>query len=207
MIKAIGRGIDKKDVGQAALDYASNGYPIFPAYLNREGKKIPLCRWGKGVVDWNAAKQSAFLAKQNAPEKPWKHSTLYHLRATTDPAFVRRWWARWPYAMIGLPTGQISGIVVLDVDIKNGVNGLEELRKRGFDLGQTAVSRTPTGGYHFFYKAPKGLAVKSSVGEIAPGVDVRGDGGMVILPPSNPRRGAEGYRFEALDPSELGAVH
>lgn len=104
--------------------------------------------------------------------------------ATTDAAQIRAWWARWPLAMIGMPTGARSGIDVLDVDRKGGVDGLANLRALGIDPFQLSpiVAETPSGGLHFYMA--HGGPLKNSAGLLAEGVDVRGDGGMVTLPPS-----------------------
>ena len=104
--------------------------------------------------------------------------------ATTDAATIRGWWTRWPLAMIGMPTGARSGIDVLDVDRKNGVDGLENLRALGIDPFRLSpiVAETPSGGLHFYFT--HGGPLKNSVGLLAEGVDMRGDGGMATLPPS-----------------------
>lgn len=104
--------------------------------------------------------------------------------ATTDHRQIRTWWARWPFAMIGMPTGARSGVVVLDVDRKNGVDGLANLRAAGVNpfTWTPIVAHTPSGGLHFFMRYTG--EVKNSAGMLAAGVDLRGDGGMIVLPPS-----------------------
>lgn len=67
------------------------------------------------------------VGKDKRPRVKWKEG------ATTDAATIRDWWVRWPLAMIGMPTGKRSGVVVLDVDRKNGVDGLANLRAIGID--------------------------------------------------------------------------
>ena len=101
--------------------------------------------------------------------------------ASSDPDVIAGWWDQWPNALIGLPTGITSGLVVVDVDVKHGRNGFLALRDR--DLGCTFATETPSGGMHFFYRHP-GAVVKNSTSKLADGVDVRGDGGYVIFPPS-----------------------
>lgn len=115
--------------------------------------------------------------------------------ATRDRETIKQYWTRWPNAMIGMPTGKRSGYAVLDVDMKEGVDGLANLRAAGFDpFGKTrAMSRTPSGGYHFYFRYTD--PIKNSAGLLAAGVDVRGDGGYVVLPPSFPDNGSDGYRF------------
>lgn len=116
--------------------------------------------------------------------------------ASTDPETIRRWWAQWPLAMIGMPTGERSGLVVLDIDRKNGVDGLANLRAAGIDPYSLSpvVSLTPSGGLHVFmrYNGP----VRNSAGLLAAGVDIRGDGGYVVLPPSLPSITGSEYKWE-----------
>ena len=100
--------------------------------------------------------------------------------ATTDPAKVRRMWKRWPDAMPAIPTGEASGLAVLDLDRKDGKDGFAALRALGFDpdtLSQVMVE-TPTGGGHLIFRHVPGL--RSSAGQIGPGVDVRAEGGFVV---------------------------
>lgn len=103
-------------------------------------------------------------------------------RATAEE--IRAWWQRWPNVNIGIVTGIISGLVVLDVD---GPAGEETLKKQGFDLPPTVCSRTGGGGWHFFFAYP-GFECRNFTGKtgetVLPGVDFRGDGGYVLAPPS-----------------------
>lgn len=104
--------------------------------------------------------------------------------ATTDAAQIRAWWTAWPLAMIGMPTGARSGVDVLDLDRKNATDGVANLLATGVDPYALTpiVAQTPSGGLHFFLA--HGGPLKNSAGILAEGVDVRGDGGFVILPPS-----------------------
>jgi hypothetical protein len=102
---------------------------------------------------------------------------------------VVRDWERWPDANIGAPTGAANNFWVLDVDTVegHGVDGsasLRELVAKNSELPHTRMSKTPTGGLHYLFKCPPGAHIKNSASEIGPGLDVRGDGGMVLLPPS-----------------------
>lgn len=95
---------------------------------------------------------------------------------------------------IGLATGERSGCVIIDVDYKppghpKAVNGLEEFAALcGGVIPDTLTVATPSGGFHFYYKWP-GFKVKNSVAQLAPGVDVRGDGGYAVLPPTRHKNG------------------
>lgn len=98
-------------------------------------------------------------------------------RATTSEAILRAWWAEWPDAN---PAGVFD--LVIDVDVKDGKQGAEGMADLdALDLlPATYTQRSPTGGFHLFYTAP-GADVPNSVSKIAPGIDVRGPHGFVLL--------------------------
>lgn len=104
--------------------------------------------------------------------------------ASTDSAQVRAWWEEHPGASIGTPTGPSLGAWVLDVDQPNGPASLEELEGLFGPLPETREQRTGGGGRQLFFRWPEGRDIRNSAGKIGPGLDVRGDGGYVILPPS-----------------------
>lgn len=96
---------------------------------------------------------------------------------------VRQWFKRWPKANLSVVTGTISGIVVLDVDPKNGgKQSLAELEARHGPLEKTVEALTGGGGRHIYFAHP-GFEVRNRAG-FAPGLDLRGDGGVIIVPPS-----------------------
>lgn len=104
-----------------------------------------------------------------------------HRHATDDE--VRAWFQRWPNGNVGLVTGVISGLVVLDIDPKHeGEASLEALIHQHGPLPHTVEARTGGGGRHLYFLHPGGL-VRNKVG-LAPGMDLRGDGGCVVAPPS-----------------------
>lgn len=103
--------------------------------------------------------------------------------ATTDHAAIRRMFANPRAVMIGVPTGEAWGVIVVDVDVKNGAQGDAWLQENAHRLPQTRTIRTGSGGLHIYLLWP-GRPVKNSASKIAPGIDVRGDGGYVIVPPS-----------------------
>lgn len=106
--------------------------------------------------------------------------------ASADAGLVSAWWRRWPAANIGLPTGQASGVDVVDVDRKaagSGFAAFDSARHEGLVPDWLAVVRTPSGGAHFYF--PADPARSQSSWQAAPArVDFRGAGGYVVVPPS-----------------------
>ena len=80
-----------------------------------------------------------------------------------------------------MPTGGITGIAVLDLDVKKGKNGLAEIPD--WENLSPTIARTGSGGVHVYFRTD-GAIIRNSTDKIAPGVDTRGEGGYVILPPS-----------------------
>lgn len=108
--------------------------------------------------------------------------------ATTDAEQIERWWARWPHALIGCACGP-SGFWVLDLDPPDGEASLQALIRQHGGFRETRAARTGRGGRHLYWEM-SGKRVRNSAGKIGPNIDVRGDGGYVILPPSEASTGA-----------------
>lgn len=104
--------------------------------------------------------------------------------ATTDEGVVRRWWGGWPSANVGVPTGEASGLLVLDVDAGDGLDSIVDLALRRGEPPRTARARTGGGGEHLYFAFSADEEVRNSQGYLGPGLDVRGAGGYVIVPPS-----------------------
>ena len=102
---------------------------------------------------------------------------------------------RWPDANIGIVTGAISGIIVLDID---GAKGKESIKKHNLHLPPTPAARSGGDGLHYYFKHP-GYPCRNFTKKY-PGVDFRGDGGYIVAPPSvHPN----GQRYEwVIAPSE-----
>jgi hypothetical protein len=92
-------------------------------------------------------------------------------------------WARYPGELVGVPTGPISGLDVLDIDPKNG--GREWYDAHRGRLPATRIHRTRSGGVHVLFKHLEGL--RNSAGKVAPGIDVRAEGGYIVWWPANGR--------------------
>jgi putative DNA primase/helicase len=104
--------------------------------------------------------------------------------ATADLSVIHGWWGNEPYANIGMST---SGFLVLDVDIKDAVDGFSAMKTleaiHGM-LPQTLTQTTPSGGKHYIFRNSTGKHVSSRKNCPAPGIDVRGDGGYIVVAPS-----------------------
>lgn len=103
--------------------------------------------------------------------------------AVTDAESIRRMFAAPAAVLIGVPTGHASGAVVVDVDTKDGKRGGDWLNRELGRIPETRTHRTRSGGVHLLFSHP-GIRIPNSSGKIAPGVDIRGDGGYIIVPPS-----------------------
>ncbi|MBR1005100.1 bifunctional DNA primase/polymerase [Bradyrhizobium liaoningense] len=112
--------------------------------------------------------------------------------ATTDRKTIKQWWAANPDANIGIATGKISNLVVVDVDGEDGKKSLAELVKTYGRLPKTPKVKTGRGVHYYFRAGRKPFG--NSVGSLGAGVDIRGDGGYVVAPGSVHRSG-KFYRF------------
>ena len=144
-----------------ALEYARRGLHVFPLHSIRNGQ----CTCG-----------------QNCGKNAGKHPRVTggFKAATIDPKQITSWWTKWPDANIGIATGAISGIVVIDID---GPKGLEALRQLEAELGPLPpgpTAKTARGSHRFF-----GHTGEFTPCSAADGLDVRGDGGYVVAPPSD----------------------
>jgi hypothetical protein len=106
--------------------------------------------------------------------------------ATTDESVVRRMWKEHPGANIGMPTGEKSGVFVLDPDGPRGAESLATLEAKHKPLPETHEVRTgrSDGGRHLYFHQPADVKTKSGNSLLGPKLDVKGDGGYVVLPPS-----------------------
>jgi hypothetical protein len=118
-------------------------------------------------------------ARDKRPHILWQH--LQQERPSEEK--VTEWFRRWPDANIGIVTGEISNLIVLDIDPKHGGDvALERLEERFGPLSSTVEAITGGGGRHLYFAHPTGLT-RNRAG-LAQGIDLRGDGGYIVAPPS-----------------------
>ncbi len=106
--------------------------------------------------------------------------------ASTNAEQVGAWWSSVPSASLAIPTGRASGVVAVDVDVHGRVNGYEaatRAKQAGLLSAWELMARTPSGGMHLYFPATD-AAEQRSWQSAGSGIDFRGDGGYIIVPPS-----------------------
>ena len=160
------------DIVDFALDYARRGWPVFPC---NPVNKTPLI--GSG-----------------------------HNGASRDTKQISTWWRRYPNAMIGVPTGKASGVVAIDPDPPKKEGDPDGRRSWALLLAQhgalyTHTELTPRGGRHVLFRYDPERPLTNSVGGLAGrGIDIRGDGGYIVVAPS---KRADGKAYEVEDPLDF----
>jgi replicative DNA helicase len=156
----------------AALGYARRGWRVIP---------IPPGRKHPGIAAWQR-------------------------EGTTDEQRIRHWWTSAPEHGVGIVTGAESGIWVLDVDVsgdKAGDDTLAELTDGYGALPDTYEVVTGSGGRHIYFAWPEGQEIRNDAGRrLGPGLDVRGEGGQVLAPPTIHPNG-QPYAVEASAPDHV----
>ena len=95
------------------------------------------------------------------------------------------WIKSWPDMNIGILTGSDTGICVVDIDPRHGGDeSLKALVAQHGSLPITLSANTGGGGIHYLFQIPPGQTIRNSAGVIAPGIDIRGDGGLIVVEPS-----------------------
>jgi putative DNA primase/helicase len=149
----------------AALAYAKTGFKIFPCHNPIDGR----CSCGDAHEhDARAGKHPRIANWPNV--------------ATTDREKIREWWTEWPDANVGVPTGKVNGITVVDIDPRNGgdeawAKHLRRHQSMPLPPGVLFVE-TGAGGSHIYFEHVEGAETSHSV--IGPGIDVQSDGAYVI---------------------------
>lgn len=122
--------------------------------------------------------------------------------ASTDPVTLAEWNIQFPQANVAMPTGAVSGFDVLDLDVKDGRDGRATLTALEAVHGQITdapMVKTPSGGFHIYFRHREGMR---NAADRLPGIDIRGDGGYVLIPPSM-IRGVPYEWVHGLDPETL----
>ena len=142
--------------------------------------------WGWKVFPANPENKTPLI-------KEWQH------KASNDETIINHLFAPFPNAMVAVPTGPVNGITVIDFDIRDSYNGVSNFIQEGFKIPKTAGAKTPSGGFHLYFDSGN-ESLPNSVSKLAIGVDVRGDGGYVIAPPSQSIKGTYKWETDWFDP-------
>lgn len=161
------------DILENAILYVKKGWYVFPC---RE-------KGGESYMDKNGKEK---MTKEKSPyiAGGFKESTL-------DEKQIISWWKQYPKALIGISCGH-SGLFVVDIDTKNGKDGMSNYLKLGIDTKDALHSITPSGGQHVVFKSNIGRSTTN----VLQGIDTRGIGGYFIVPPSKLE---DGRRYIATD--------
>ncbi|MCK6446183.1 MAG: phage/plasmid primase, P4 family [Planctomycetes bacterium] len=151
---------------EMALSYAALGWRVFPVHSPGLGGSRCSC----------SSATCEHPAKHPRTNRGFKD-------ATTDESQIRSWWRQWPDANVGIATGAATGNFVFDIDPRHGGDAsLAELERVHGPLPATLEAKTGGGGRHVYLAHP-GWKVGNRV-NLRLGIDVRGDGGYVVAPPS-----------------------
>ncbi len=172
-----------------ALRYAAAGIPVFPLHWIKQDGNCS-CRQG-----------AMCNAKGKHPRiKNWSEE------ASIDETKIRAWWSKTPSANIGIPMGEKSGLVALDVDVRHGGHESLALLMDEFEiLPDTITATTGGGGKHYIFKYTEELCLKNVVG-FREGLDIRTQGGMIVAAPSVHSSGREYAWDEGKSPFEMVAA-
>lgn len=152
-----------------ALDYARRGFRVMPLHTPQPDGSCS-CRNPKC-------------------DSVGKHPrTMAGLKdATTDQAQIAKWWDMWPTANVGIATGAESNLVVLDIDPRHGgTESVKTLQAKHGQFAEKVWANTGGGGWHILFAHPgvKVRNIQNRPDKLGAGVDVRGDGGYIVAPPS-----------------------
>lgn len=168
------------DLLEAAAAYARRGWRVFPVHSIIDGRCS--CR--------------------RECSSPGKHPLVRRglHEATTDRRAIGEWWTLWPFANIATATGVPSALAVIDVDGPGGEASLVRLDHLGFQLSSTLTAITGNGRHLYFTcerELPNATRHLPGIEGELPGIDLRADGGYVVIPPSTH---ANGRIYRWVDP-------
>jgi len=155
-----------------ALEYASRGWAVLPLHWIEN----LFCSCGNQACS-SAGKHPLVAGGSNTD--------------TTDPQRITDWWTSDPNANIGIATGSASGLIVIDVDAgpsKTGYSSLAKLEAQYGEIPRDHCVTTGSGGLHIYLSAPQ-TEIRNSASKLAEHIEIRGEGGYVVAPPSLHRSG------------------
>ncbi len=172
----------------AAVDYARRNWRVIPLHNVREQGEQPVCGcWKRGDC-----------------HTPGKHPTIKNWReiASTDPSLVAKWWKAWPKSNVGIAMGGLARLVAIDIDGEIGRESLAAIEQVHGPLPVTLTQTTGRegGGEHYLFVVPPEFDMDRirNRTKMAPGIDVRAEGGLIVVAPSVHPTGA---RYAWVDSS------
>ncbi len=154
----------------AALDIAAAGKPVFLLWgIDDDGN----CCCGDPECKHPGKHPNGQLAPKGRNS------------ATTKPEIIKHWLDQAPMSNIGMPTGPENGVGVLDVDAGHGGwESIDVLERQNGNLPAAHAVLSGGGGLHLYFAYPVGKTIRTSTALIDPGLDIRAQGGSIVLPPS-----------------------
>jgi hypothetical protein len=148
---------------KAALLYAAKGLPVVPLHSKKMGGG---CTCGNADCD-----------------KPGRHPRTEHgvRDATTNRELIKKYWATWPNAKIGIATGVDAGIIAVVVDGELGRSSLQELEDRNTQLPKTVIIRAGKKRIYFF-RIGGAARLHHPTKRLGNGITIRGNGQFVVAP-------------------------
>jgi hypothetical protein len=169
---------------EAALSLAARDWPVFPLHHVKSGD----CTCGN----------PGCLSRGKHPR------TKNGLKdGTIDDATIHEWWRQWPKANVGVCTGAKAGLFVVGPDGPEGLAALADLERIHGALPRTPTAKTGSDGEHFYFRWPHGGTIVNRRNHLGLPIDVRGEGGYVVAPPS---RNANGPYEWKVAPSECNVA-
>ncbi|QDU20736.1 DUF3987 domain-containing protein [Urbifossiella limnaea] len=170
----------------AALDYAARGWPVLALH---------------NPVDGGCSCRKSDCAQAG------KHPRTAHgvKDASTDAATIRGWWVKWPDANVGVATGAAAGILMVGPDGDAGLADLARLNDEHGPVPPTRRGRSGSGGAHLIFNWPAdGVPLTNRKNHRGLKIDVRGEGGYFVAPPSVNATGAYAWT-DTRDPADAPA--
>lgn len=137
------------------------------------------------VLPLHSIKAGKCTCARSDCSSPGKHPLIFNgvRGASKNPKIIKQWCYRWPWANIGIATGKKSGFFVIDLDGEEGADSLRELEAEHGKLPDTIEQVTGSGGRHLLFRYHLGREIANKV-SFRPGLDIRGDGGYIVVSPS-----------------------
>ena len=190
---------------EAALEYAAQGISIIPLHHVAFSQAATKNETGEPIT----VKISSCSCKNGEEcDSKGKHPR-YHPdnlahglnSATTDPALIKKWFSQWQYAGVAILAGRKSGFIVIDIDPRHGGDeSLIELQKQNGIFPDTLTETTGSGGKHILFEYPElteaqEKEIRNSASAVAPGIDVKVEGGYIVCSPSMHASGSK-YKWD-----------